>query len=92
MNIEIDGYCLTVDVLYYRPAIAGTYSKMAESDSEYYGIPVELDYVVTSISLEGKQLDRTERECFLAVYEDSVYDAVLKRIEFERTASEEIWE
>ena len=91
MNIEIDGYCLTVDVLYYRPAIAGTYSKTADNDVEYRGSALELDYVVTSVSLEGKPLDRSERECFLAVFDDSVYDAVLERIEFERTAIEEVW-
>lgn len=92
MNIEIDGYCLTADVLYYRPAIAGTYSKTADNDTEYWGCAPELDYIVTSISLEGKPLDRTERECFLAVFEDSVYDAVLAKVMFEQTCDGEGWE
>ena len=90
LDILIGDYIVSVEILYYSAYVPAKIYGPPEYCCEEE--PSELDYIVTSVSLDGKQLGRSEQECFLAVYEQDVYDAVLKRIEFERTASEENWD
>lgn len=92
MIIQVQEHTVELENVAYTPAQEGSYSFNAESDWGYLGYPETLEYDVRRISLDGKELDSSEKECFLAVYEQDVYDAVLKRKKFERTASEENWD
>ena len=51
---------------------------------DYYGYPETLEYDVGRISLDGKELDTSEKECFLAVFDDEVYSVALEQIKMER--------
>lgn len=50
---------------------------------DYFGYPEILEYDVRRISLDGKELDTSEKECFLAVFGDDVYSAALEQIKME---------
>lgn len=51
---------------------------------DYLGYPETLEYDVRRISLDGKELDTSEKECFLAVFGDEVYSVALEQIKMER--------
>ena len=51
---------------------------------DYFGYPEMLEYDVRRIYLDGKELDTSEKECFLAVFGDDVYSEALEQIKQER--------
>lgn len=92
MIIQVEEHTVELENVIYTPAQEGSYSFNSESDWDYLGYPEVLEYDVRRISLDGKELDTSEKECFLAVFDETVYNAVLRHCEFERIASEENWE
>lgn len=84
MIIQVQGHAVELDNVTYTPAEEGSYSFNSDSDWGYLGYPETLEYDVRRISLDGKELDTSEKECFLAVFGDDVYSEALEQIKMER--------
>lgn len=84
MRIDVQEHTVELENVIYAPAEEGSYSFNSESDWDYLGYPEALEYDVRRISLDGKELDTSERECFLAVFGDDVYSEALEQIKMER--------
>lgn len=83
MIIQLQEHTVELENVTYTPAVEGSYSFNSESDWDYLGYPETLEYDVGRISLDGKELDTSEKECFLAVFGDDVYSAALEQIKME---------
>ena len=81
--IQVKEHTVELENITYTPAKEGSYSFNAESDWDYLGYPEVMEYDVRRISLDGKELDKSEKECFLAAYGDEVYSAALEQIKSE---------
>lgn len=84
MIIQVQEHTVELENVTYTPAEEGSYSFNAESDWDYFGYPETLEYDVGCISIDGKVLDTSERECFLAVFGDEVYSVALEQVKMER--------
>lgn len=84
MIIQVEGHTVELENVIYTPAQEGSYSFNSDSDWGYFGYPETLEYDVRRISLDGEELDTSERECFLAVFEDEVYSETLEQIKQEK--------
>jgi len=84
MLIDVQEHTIKLENVIYTPAEEGSYSFNSDSDWGYLGYPEILEYDVRRISLDGKELDTSERECFLAVFGDEVYSVALEQIKQER--------
>lgn len=84
MIIQVQEHTVELDNVIYTPAEEGSYSFNSDSDWGYLGYPEALEYDVRRISLDGKELDTSEKECFLAVFGDDVYSEALEQIKMER--------
>ena len=84
MIIQVQEHTVELENVIYTPAEEGSYSFNADSDWDYLGYPETLEYDVRRISLDGKELDTSEKECFLAVFGDEVYSEALEQIKMER--------
>ena len=89
IQVKVQGHTVELENVIYTPAEEGSYSFNSESDWDYLGYPEILEYDVRRISLEGKELDTSEKECFLAVFGDEVYSAALEQIKSENFAEME---
>ena len=83
MIIQVQEHTVGLENVIYTPAQVGSYSFNSDSDWDYFGYPETLEYDVGRISLDGKELDTSEKECFLAVFDDEVYSAALEQIKQE---------
>lgn len=81
MDILIGDYIVSIEILYYSAYVPAKIYGPPEYCCEEE--PSELDYIVTSVSLDGKELDTSEKECFLAVFGDEVYSEALEQIKME---------
>lgn len=84
MIIQVQEHTVELENVIYTPAQEGSYSFNSDSDWDYLGYPEILEYDVRRISLDGKELDTSEKECFLAVFGDEVYSVALEQIKMER--------
>ena len=84
MIIQVEEHTVELENVIYTPAQEGSYSFDSDSDWDYLGYPETLEYDVRRISLDGKELDTSEKECFLAVFGDEVYSQALEQIKMER--------
>ena len=84
MIIQVQEHTVELENVIYTPAEEGSYSFNSESDWDYLGYPETLEYDVRRISLDGKELDTSEKDCFLAVFGDEVYSVALEQIKMER--------
>ena len=84
MIIQVEEHTVELENVAYTPAQEGSYSFNADSAWDYLGYPETLEYDVRRISLDGKELDTSEKECFLAVFGDEVYSVALEQIKQER--------
>ncbi len=84
MLIDVQEHTVELENVTYTPAEEGSYSFNSDSDWSYLGYPEILEYDVRRISLDGKELDTSERECFLAVFDEEVYSEALEQIKMER--------
>ena len=84
MIIQVEEHTVELENVAYTPAQEGSYSFNADSAWDYLGYPETLEYDVRRISLDGKELDTSEKECFLAVFGDEVYSEALEQIKMER--------
>ena len=84
MIIQVQEHAVELENVTYTPAEEGSYSFKSDSDWDYLGYPETLEYDVRRISLDGKELDTSEKECFLAVFGDEVYSVALEQIKQER--------
>ena len=84
MIIQVQEHTIELENVIYTPAQEGSYSFDSDSDWGYFGYPETLEYDVMRISLDGKELDTSEKECFLAVFGDEVYSEALEQIKMER--------
>lgn len=84
MIIQVQEHTVELENVVYTPAKEGSYSFNSESDWDYLGYPEILEYDVRRISIDGKELDTSEKECFLAVFGDEVYSVALEQIKMER--------
>ena len=83
MIIQVQEHTVELENVTYTPAKEGSYSFNSESDWDYFGYPEALEYDVGRISLDGKELDTSEKECFLSAYGDEVYSEALEQIKME---------
>lgn len=83
MIIQVQEHTVELENVIYTPAQEGSYSFNADSDWDYFGYPEILEYDVRRISLDEKELDTSEKECFLAVFGGEVYSAALEQIKSE---------
>ena len=81
LDILIGDYIVSVEILYYSAYVPAKIYGPPEYCCEEE--PSELDYIVTSVSLDGKELETSEKECFLAVFGDEVYSEALEQIKQE---------
>lgn len=84
MIIQVQEHTVELENVIYTPAEEGSYSFNSDSDWSYFGYPEMLEYDVRRISLDGKELDTSDKECFLAVFGDDVYSEALEQIKQER--------
>lgn len=84
MIIQVEEHTVELENVAYTPAQEGSYSFNSDSDWDYLGYPETLEYDVMRISLDGKELDTSEKECFLAVFGDEMYSAALEQIKVEK--------
>ena len=84
MIIQVQEHTVELENVIYTPAEEGSYSFNEDSDWSYFGYPETLEYDVRRISLDGKELDTSEKECFLAVFGDDVYSVALELIKQEQ--------
>lgn len=84
MIIQVQEHTVELENVIYTPAQEGSYSFKSDSDWDYFGYPETLEYDVRRISLDGKELDTSERELFLAVFGEEVYSEALEQIKAER--------
>ena len=84
MIIQVQEHTVELENVIYTPAQEGSYSFNEDDDWDYLGYPEALEYDVRRISLDGKELDTSEKECFLAVFGDEVYSEALEQIKMER--------
>ena len=84
MIIQVQEHTVELENVIYTPAEEGSYSFNSDSDWGYLGYPETLEYDVRRISIDGKELDTSEKECFLAVFGDDVYSEALELIKMER--------
>lgn len=84
MIIQVEGHTVELENVIYTPAQEGSYSFNSDSDWGYLGYPETLEYDVRRISIDGKELDTSEKECFLAVFGDEVYSVALEQVKMER--------
>jgi len=82
--IQVQGHAVELENVTYTPAEEGSYSFNSDSDWGYLGYPEILEYDVMRISIDGKELDTSEKECFLAVFGDEVYSEALEQIKQEQ--------
>lgn len=83
IQVKVQGHTVELENVVYTPAEEGSYSFDSESDWGYFGYPEVLEYDVRRISLDGKELDTSEKECFLAVFGYEVYSVALDQIKSE---------
>ena len=83
MIIQVQEHTVELENVTYTPAEEGSYSFNSDSDWGYFGYPETLEYDVRRIFLDGKELDTSDKECFLAVFGDEVYSAALEQIKME---------
>ena len=83
MIIQVEEHTVELENVIYTPAQEGSYSFNSDSDWGYLGYPETLEYDVMRISIDGEELDTSEKECFLAVFDDDVYSAALEQIKME---------
>ena len=84
MIIRVEGHTVELENVVYTPAQEGSYSFNSDSDWGYLGYPETLEYDVRRIPIDGKGLDTSEKECFLAVFGDEVYSEALEQIKQEQ--------
>lgn len=84
MIIQVQEHTVELENVTYTPAQEGSYSFNSDSDWDYLGYPETLEYDVRRISLDERELDTSEKECFLAVFVDEVYSVALEQIKMER--------
>ncbi len=84
MIIQVQEHTAELENVAYAPAEEGSYSFNEDNDWGYFGYPEILEYDVRRVSLDGKELDTSEKECFLAVFGDEVYSEALEQIKMER--------
>ena len=84
MIIQVQGHTVELENVIYTPAQEGSYSFNSDSAWDYLGYPETLEYDVRRISIDGKGLDTSEKECFLAVFGDEVYSEALEQIKQEQ--------
>lgn len=84
MIIQVQEHTVELENVAYTPAQEGSYSFNSDSDWDYLGYPEILEYDVRRISLDGRELDTSEKECFLAVFGGEVYSEALEQIKMER--------
>lgn len=84
MIIQVQEHTVELENVTYTQAEEGSYSFNSDSDWGYLGYPETLEYDVRRISLDGKELDTSEKECFLAVFGDEVYSEALELIKQEQ--------
>lgn len=89
MIIQVQGHTVELENVTYTPAEEGSYSFNEDSDWGYFGYPEILEYDVGRISLDGRELDTSEKECFLAVFGDEVYSVALEQIKSDSVAEME---
>lgn len=89
MIIQVQEHTVELENVIYTPAEEGSYSFNSDSDWDYFGYPETLEYDVGRISLDEKELDTSEKECFLAVFGDEVYSVALEQIKSENFAEME---
>ena len=84
MIIRVEWHTVELENVVYTPAQEGSYSFNSDSAWDYLGYPETLEYDVRRISIDGKGLDTSEKECFLAVFGDEVYSEALEQIKQEQ--------
>ena len=84
MIIQVQEHTVELENVIYTQAQEGSYSFNSHSDWDYLGYPEALEYDVRRISLDGKELDTSDKECFLAVFGDDVYSEALEQIKQEQ--------
>ena len=89
MIIQVQEHTVELENVIYTPAQEGSYSFNSDSDWSYLGYPEILEYDVRRISLDERELDTSEKECFLAVFGDEVYSEALEQIKSENFAERE---
>ena len=89
MIIQVQEHTVELENVTYTPAQEGSYSFNSDSDWGYFGYPETLEYDVRRLSIDGKELDTSEKECFLAVFGDEVYSAAIEQIKSETLAEME---
>ena len=83
IQVKVQEHTVELENITYTPAKEGSYSFNSESDWDYFGYPEALEYDVGRISLDGKELDKSEKKCFLSAYGDDVYSVALEQIKME---------
>lgn len=89
MIIKVQEHTVELENVVFTPAEEGSYSFNSDSDWAYFGYPEVLEYDVMRISLDAKELDTSEKECFIAVFGDEVYSVALEQIKSETLAEME---
>ena len=84
MIIQVQEHTVELENVIYTPSQEGSYSFNSDSDWDYFSYPETLEYDVRRISIDGKELDTSEKECFLTVFDDEVYSEALEQIKMEQ--------
>ncbi|MNF85759.1 hypothetical protein D3C85_1165750 [compost metagenome] len=69
-----------VEIIDYTPAVAGSYSFTASSDSEYYGADAELDFKIVTTLHHGKEVSKIVLDSLTDTLYTDIYNAVLEAV------------